>query len=129
MSSFLQGFVCLIVGHDYKVYEPLNLKFCVFCKAGMLDRYKKPLDYYAGNLEAALYTRVVSIGDHNPPGEANYLGYSRVKVKTIYEDAVFPKSADVKSETIKCVALLRNGFVVSVSSLDFQYEDDNDSRT
>ena len=61
-------------------------------------------------LQAALFTRIVQIGETNPSGEASFKGYERVPFFAFNGtniDAIdFPESEDDCPQLIKCFAAL-----------------------
>lgn len=73
--------------------------------------------------EAALYDRLVRVGDVNPPGEVAYKGYRRVRFLSYGGgnlcDIAFPGSEQDEPVHVVCAAALNDaGEVVGVLSLD-----------
>jgi len=80
-------------------------------------------------LQAALFTRVVEIGEKNPEGEVTYRGYKRVRfaasVTKNLEPIEFPEAEidykDADGNFIRCLcvaALTEDGTVVGIELLN-----------
>jgi len=111
-SKILKLWVCQRCGNAKREAEYMKAPEEILKKA-LADQIERK------NYFAALYTQPIKIGDKNPPGEAEYVGYSRVMFfarDTNEDEIIFPMAQESYDRKITHLAALdMNGVVVTAN--------------